>query len=89
MFYDENVRKLRINKGAFMRQTHSHIRAEQRYGVCNFHPYEVMREILSDRCIQVQEDIEKYSHGARCTFCDFNCSSDCKFVEGKLLTRKI
>lgn len=61
MFYDENVRKLRINKGAFMRQTHSHIRAEQRYGVCNFHPYEVMREILSDRCIQVQEDIEKYS----------------------------
>lgn len=34
-------------------------------------------------------DIEKYSHGARCTFPDFNCASDCKFNEGKLLTRKI
>lgn len=35
------------------------------------------------------KDIEKYSHGARCTFFDFNCSSDCKFAEGKILTRKI
>jgi len=35
------------------------------------------------------QDIEKYSHGARCTFPDFNCSSDCKFKEGKTLTRKI
>jgi hypothetical protein len=34
-------------------------------------------------------DIEKYSHGARCTFPDFNCSSDCKFKEGKTLERKI
>lgn len=34
-------------------------------------------------------DIEKYSHGARCTFCDFQCSSDCKFKEGKKLVRKI
>ncbi|MGN1379269.1 MAG: FAD-dependent thymidylate synthase [Bacilli bacterium] len=34
-------------------------------------------------------DIEKYSHGARCTFPDFNCSSDCKFKEGKTLVRKI
>ena len=34
-------------------------------------------------------DIEKYSHGARCTFPDFNCASDCKFKEGKLLIRKI
>ncbi len=37
----------------------------------------------------LSEDIEKYSHGARCTFRDFECTSDCKFVEGKLLTRKI
>lgn len=35
------------------------------------------------------KDIEKYSHGARCTFPDFDCSSDCKFKEGKILTRKI
>ncbi len=34
-------------------------------------------------------DIEKYSHGARCTFPDFDCPSDCKFKEGKNLTRKI
>ena len=34
-------------------------------------------------------DIEKYSHGARCTFPDYDCSSDCKFKEGKLLVRKI
>lgn len=35
------------------------------------------------------QDIEKYSHGARCTFPDFTCSSDCKFSQGKILKRKI
>lgn len=35
------------------------------------------------------KDIEKYSHGARCTFPDFDCTSDCKFKEGKTLVRKI
>ncbi len=34
-------------------------------------------------------DIKKYSHGARCTFPDYTCSSDCGFKEGKTLTRKI
>lgn len=34
-------------------------------------------------------DIEKYSHGARCTFPDYTCSSDCGFKEGKTLIRKI
>ena len=34
-------------------------------------------------------DIEKYAHGARCTFPDFECSQDCHFTEGKLLIRKI
>lgn len=34
-------------------------------------------------------DIEKYIKGARCTFPDFECTSDCKFKEGKALTRKI
>lgn len=35
------------------------------------------------------QDIERYSHGARCTFPDFTCSSDCKFKEGKTLSRRI
>ncbi|MEG2283364.1 MAG: hypothetical protein RSB99_01910, partial [Bacilli bacterium] len=35
------------------------------------------------------QDIENYSHGARCTFPDFTCTSDCKFPQGKILTRKI
>lgn len=35
------------------------------------------------------QDIKKYSHGARCTFPDYKCLSDCKFGEGKALTRKI
>lgn len=34
-------------------------------------------------------DIEKYSHGARCTFPDYSCANDCKFQEGKKLVRKI
>lgn len=44
-----------------MQTSHSHIRAQQRYGVCQFNPFEVLREILSDRCIQIKEDFEKYS----------------------------
>lgn len=35
------------------------------------------------------QDIEKYSHGARCTFPDFTCTSECKFKEGINLSRKI
>lgn len=34
-------------------------------------------------------DIKKYANGARCTFPDFDCPSDCKFYEGKVLTRRI
>lgn len=34
-------------------------------------------------------NIEKYSHGARCTFSDFCCAEDCKIKEGKTLIRKI
>lgn len=34
-------------------------------------------------------DIKQYTNGARCTFPDFHCLSDCKFVEGKKLSRKI
>ena len=41
--------------------THSQIRAEQRYGLSEFNPLKVMKEILDDRCIQVEENFEKYS----------------------------
>ena len=34
-------------------------------------------------------DIEKYSHGARCTFPDYDCPSSCGFSEGIQLKRKI
>lgn len=47
------------------------------------------KEALEESGSSLAKDIEKYSHGARCTFPDFNCSSDCKFSEGKMLIRKI
>ena len=37
----------------------------------------------------LKDDIVKYTKGARCTFPDFTCTSDCKFKEGKTLKRKI
>ena len=37
----------------------------------------------------LKDDIVKYTNGARCTFPDFTCTSDCKFKEGKTLTRRI
>ena len=38
---------------------------------------------------ELYNDILKYTNGARCTFPDFTCTSDCKFKEGKTLVRKI
>lgn len=35
------------------------------------------------------ENLQKYDRGARCTFPDYTCLRDCKFPEGKILTRKI
>ena len=40
---------------------HSAQRAEERYGICNFNPFEILKEIFADRCIQLKEDFEKYS----------------------------
>ena len=40
---------------------HSAIRAEERYGICKFNPNGVLNEIFLDRCIQVKEDVERYS----------------------------
>ena len=37
----------------------------------------------------VPKEIENYTKGARCTFPNYTCKNDCKFNEGKCLTRKI
>lgn len=47
------------------------------------------KKALEESNSPLAKDIEKYSHGARCIFPDFTCPSDCKFNEGKRLTRKI
>lgn len=47
------------------------------------------RDYLKQTNHPLSKDIEKYTKGARCTFPDYTCSSDCKFKEGKILTRKI
>jgi hypothetical protein len=39
--------------------------------------------------LRIKADIKKYTKGARCTFKDFECSQDCKFKEGKTMTRRI
>ncbi len=38
---------------------------------------------------KIYEEFLPYIHGARCTFPQFQCTSDCKFKEGKMLIRKI
>ena len=47
------------------------------------------KEALENKNHILAKDIVKYTNGARCTFKDFECSRDCKFKEGKTLTRKI
>ena len=47
------------------------------------------KKALEESGSPLAQDIQKYSHGARCTFPDFDCTSDCKFTEGKKLVRKI
>ena len=47
------------------------------------------KKALEEANHPLAEDIKKYSNGARCTFPDFDCTSDCKFSEGKTLGRKI
>ena len=47
------------------------------------------KQALEESKSPLAQDIEKYSHGARCTFPDYQCPCDCKFKEGKLLTRRI
>ncbi len=47
------------------------------------------KKALEETNHPLAEDIQKYSHGARCTFPDYTCASVCHFEEGKRLTRKI
>lgn len=47
------------------------------------------KKALEDKNSLLALDVEKYSHGARCTFPDFKCTSECFFKEGKTLTRKV
>ena len=47
------------------------------------------KQALEESNHPLQHDIKNYTKGARCTFKDFNCSADCKFLEGKKLIRKI
>lgn len=47
------------------------------------------KKALEESNSPLAKDIVKYSRGARCTFPDYDCKSDCKFKEGKLLTGKI
>lgn len=61
MFYDVNVKEIQKSKGVKFMAIHSQIRAEQRYGLSEFNPLKVMKEILADRCIQVEENVEKFS----------------------------
>lgn len=47
------------------------------------------KEFLEKNDHYLKDDIKKYTKGARCTFNDFTCSSDCMNKSGKILQRKI
>lgn len=47
------------------------------------------RDALKENESPLYDDIEKYTHGARCTFPNYKCSKPCGFKEGITLTRKI
>ena len=67
--------------------------------LCNSAQLEIMRQTrdnllkykkaLEESGNPLADDIVKYSHGARCTFPDFDCAADCKNIEGKKLIRRI
>ncbi len=46
------------------------------------------QQALKDSNSYLASDIERYTHGARCTF-GYECTTDCKFKEGKTLKRQI
>lgn len=50
---------------------------------------EILHKYSGSDDLDIASDVQKYLHGARCTFPDFQCTMDCHFMEGKKLTRKI
>ena len=44
-----------------MKYTHSQQRASERYYIEDFNPGLALKEILADRCIQTEEDFDRYS----------------------------
>lgn len=44
-----------------IQQLHSQKRAEERYQISNFNPNLALNEILSDKCVQIEENFDKYS----------------------------
>lgn len=44
---------------------------------------------LKNSDIELAKDLEKYTHGARCTFPNFKCNKNCGFKEGINLNRDI
>lgn len=49
----------------------------------------VYQEALEEANHPLASDIEKYTHGARCTFSDYECAKPCGFKEAITLERKI
>lgn len=47
------------------------------------------KDALFEKDSHLAEDIQNYTHGARCTFPGFKCTENCHFTEGKKLTRRI
>lgn len=47
------------------------------------------KQFLEENKNPLSKDILQYSKGARCTFPDYYCNSECGFKEGKILTRTI
>ena len=58
--------------------------AMRKYGIEHFRI-----SLLEETDNPLKDDIKSYCRGARCTFKDFVCTSDCCFKEGKLLTREV
>ncbi|MBQ9245705.1 hypothetical protein IJ182_05505 [bacterium] len=44
-----------------MKKAHAIQRAEQRYYIEDFNPIKALRDILDDKCIQIEANQEKYS----------------------------
>lgn len=83
----------------FERGTYENFILKCKERLCSAAQLEIMRqtkdtltkyyEYLLENDDHLAEDIEQYTHGARCTFPDYKCAQTCGFKEGITLTRKI